>query len=105
MHRIQFFILVLRFEITTARSTAAAAATTTTTTTAMYHSRFLSHADFDQLSTLSTAAATSATMPTISRPQIIQWSALEVGAVFRVIDRVTIPTRSTMLFCKLNNSR
>ena len=54
----------------------------------MYQSRFLSRADFEELSTGAPAAA--ATM--LDRPQIIRWSTLEVGAVFRVIDRVTIPT-------------
>ena len=62
----------------------------------MYSARFLSRAEFDQLSTSSTAAAaaaaTTATMPTNCRPQIIQWRSLEIGAVFRVIDRITIPT-------------
>ena len=57
----------------------------------MYSARFLTRSDFDQLSTSSTAA-TSATMPTNCRPQIIQWRSLEIGAVFRVIDRITIPT-------------
>ena len=57
----------------------------------MYSAQFLSLAEFDQLSTSSTAA-TSTTMPTICRPQIIQWSSLEIGAVFRVFDRITIPT-------------
>lgn len=46
--------------------------------------RFLSRFDFDQL-------ALSAT-PTFPRPELIKWSSLEIGAVFRVIDRVTIPT-------------
>ena len=62
----------------------------------MYSARFLTRAEFDQLSTSSTAAAaaaaTSTTMPAICRPQIIQWKCLEIGAVFRVIDRISIPT-------------
>ena len=57
----------------------------------MYSARFLTRAEFDQLST-SAAAATSATMPANCRPQIIQWKCLEIGAVFRVIDRISIPT-------------
>ena len=63
----------------------------------MFHPRFLSRADFDQLSTSTaataiTTAAVSTPIPTICHSQIIQWRSLEVGAVFRVIDRVTIPT-------------
>ena len=38
--------------------------------------RFLSRADFDQLSAA-------------PQPQIIKWRLLEIGAVFRVIDRIT----------------
>ena len=38
--------------------------------------RFLSRADFDQLSAT-------------PQPQIIKWRLLEIGAVFRVIDRIT----------------
>lgn len=38
--------------------------------------RFLSRADFDQLSST-------------PQPQIIKWRLLEIGAVFRVIDRIT----------------
>ena len=45
--------------------------------------RFLSRVDFDQIST--SASATP-------RPKIIQWRLLEIGAIFRVIDRITIPT-------------
>ena len=61
----------------------------------MYHPRFLSRTDFDQLSTSGATVATAAVttpIPAIYRPQIIQWSTLEVGAVFRVIDRIQIPT-------------
>ena len=60
----------------------------------MYQPRFLSRAEFDQMSTSSkttaTAAATAA--PILDRPQIVRWKSLEIGAVFRVIDRITIPT-------------
>ena len=48
-------------------------------------SRFLTRAEFDQLST-STASATT------PHPHIIQWRVLEIGAVFRVIERITVPT-------------
>ena len=41
--------------------------------------RFLSRVDFDQMSIT-------------PRPQIIKWRLLEIGAVFRVIDRIIIPT-------------
>ena len=66
----------------------------------MYQPRFLSRAEFDQMSTSSSTAATAAgaaaaataPMPAICRPQIIQWRTLEIGAVFRVIDRIQIPT-------------
>ena len=51
--------------------------------------RFLTRSEFDQLSTSPTVA--SATTPRC-RLQIIQWRSLEIGAVFRVIDRITIPT-------------
>ena len=47
--------------------------------------RFLSRYDFDQL-------ASSTALATPSRPEIIKWRLLEIGAVFRVIDRVTIPS-------------
>ena len=46
--------------------------------------RFLSRFDFDQL-------ALSTTPATPPRPELIKWSSLEIGAVFRVIDRVIIP--------------
>ena len=52
----------------------------------MYQPRFLSRADFEGLSTAAAAA------PILDRPQIIKWRSLETGAVFRVIDRITIPT-------------
>ena len=67
----------------------------------MYHPRFLSRTEFDQMSTAATLATTAATVaepttiataPIFDRPQIVQWSTLEIGAVFRVLDRVTIPT-------------
>ena len=61
----------------------------------MYSARFLTRAEFEQMSTSSSATAataTSATMPTNCRPQIIQWRSLEVGAIFCVFDRITIPT-------------
>ena len=38
------------------------------------------------------AAVAAAGVPMLDRPQIIRWSALEVGAIFRVINHVTIPT-------------
>ena len=44
--------------------------------------RFLSRVDFDQ-------------MMTTPQPQIIKWRLLEIGAVFRVIDRIIIPTAAT----------
>ena len=44
--------------------------------------RFLSRADFDQLSST-------------PQPQIIKWRLLEIGAVFRVIDRIIIPTAAS----------
>ena len=56
----------------------------------MYQSRFLSRADFEELSTGTVAAAAGLLM--LDRPQIIRWSTLEVGGIFRVIYRVTIPT-------------
>ena len=110
MHCIQLFILVLRFEEVVAAAAEATTTTTTTTTTiivavattvattTMYHPRFLSRAEFDQMSTSATTAATVAeptaiaAAPIFDRPQIVQWRSLEVGAVFRVLDRVTIPT-------------
>ena len=104
MHRIQLFILVLCFEEVVATAVATAVATTTTTTiiivavatiATMFHSRFLSRTEFDQMSTSSKTAATAATaapMSAICRRQIIRWKSLEIGAVFRVIDRITIPT-------------
>ena len=46
--------------------------------------RFITRYDFDQL-------ALSKTVPT-SQPELIQWRSLEIGAVFRVINRVTIPS-------------
>ena len=46
--------------------------------------RFLSRREFDKLAA---SAATSS-----SNVEIIKWRLLENGAVFRVIDRVTIPT-------------
>ena len=60
----------------------------------MLHPRFLTRFEFDQLSTSAPTAPAPAppTLPTICHPQIIQWSTLEVGAVFRVIDRIQIPT-------------
>ena len=64
----------------------------------MYHPRFLSRAEFDQMSTATTTAATAAeataiaAVPIFDRPQITQWKTLEIGAVFRVLDRITIPT-------------
>ena len=47
-------------------------------------SRFLTRAEFDQISSLSA----------VSNPcsQFIQWRSLEIGAVYRVIKRITIPT-------------
>jgi len=48
-------------------------------------SPFLSRADFEGLSTAKAA-------PILDRPQIIRWKSLEIGAVFHVIDRITIPT-------------
>ena len=61
------------------------------TTTTMFHPRFLRRADFDQLST-TTTTATAGVAPILDRPQIIKWGSLEIGAVFRVIDRIIIPT-------------
>ena len=63
----------------------------------MYHPRFLSRAEFDQMSTATTAATAAeataiAAVPIFDRPQITQWKTLEIGAVFRVLDRITIPT-------------
>ena len=55
----------------------------------MFSARFLTPTEFDQLSTSSTVASA---MTPRCRPQIIQWRTLEIGAVFRVIDRITIPT-------------
>ena len=43
--------------------------------------RFLSRFEFDQISSTSTP-----------RPEIIKWRTLEIGAIFRVLDRITIPT-------------
>ena len=43
--------------------------------------RFISRLDFDQISSTSTP-----------RPEIIKWRILEIGAIFRVLDRITIPT-------------
>ena len=54
----------------------------------MFHPRFLSRADFEGLST----ATAGAGVPILDRPQSIRWRSLEIGAVFRVIDRITIPT-------------
>ena len=65
--------------------------TTATTTTTMFHPRFLSRADFEGLSTATTTAAAAAA-PILNRSQIIRWISLEIGAVFCVIDRITIPT-------------
>ena len=100
MHHIQLFILVLCFEEVVATAAAATTTTTTTTTTiiivavatitTMYHPQFLSRTEFDQMSTATAAEPTAA--PISGRPQIVQWRTLEVGAIFRVIDRVTIPT-------------
>ena len=59
----------------------------------MYQPRFLSRTEFDQMSTSSKTAATVATAaPILDRRQIVRWKSLEIGAVFRVIDRITIPT-------------
>ena len=55
----------------------------------MFSSRFLTRTEFDQISTSPTVASA---MTARCRPQIIQWRSLEIGAVFRVIDRITIPT-------------
>ena len=53
------------------------------------------------MSTATTAATAAATVaettaiaaaPIFDRPQIVQWRTLEIGAVFRVLDRITIPT-------------
>ena len=41
--------------------------------------RFLSRLDFDQ-------------MMTTPRPEIIKWRMLEIAAIFRVVDRIIIPT-------------
>ena len=46
--------------------------------------RFISRYDFEQLTL-------SKTLPTPPQPELIQWSSSEIGAVFRVIDRVIIP--------------
>ena len=46
--------------------------------------RFISRYDLEQLTL-------SKTLPTPPQPELIQWSSLEIGAVFRVIDRVIIP--------------
>ena len=60
----------------------------------MYQSRFLSRTEFDQMSTSSKTAATAAVTaaPILDRPQIVRWKSLEIRAVFRVMDRITIPT-------------
>ena len=59
----------------------------------MFHPRFLSRADFEGLSTATTTTTAAAgAAPILDRPQIIRWRSLEIGAVFRVIDRITIPT-------------
>ena len=59
----------------------------------MFHPRLLRRSDFDQLSTATTTTTTTAAAaPILNRPQIIKWRSLEIGAVFRVIDRITIPT-------------
>ena len=61
--------------------------------------RFLSRFDFDQLA-LST---TSATPP---RPELIKWSSLEIGAVFRVIERVVIPnTQNEKMYAVLETEQ
>ena len=44
--------------------------------------RFITRYDFDQLTT---------TSPTPPQPELIQWRSLEIGAVFRVLNRVIIP--------------
>ena len=46
--------------------------------------RFITRYDFDQL-------ALSTTLPTPPQPELIQWRSLEIGAVFRVLNRVIIP--------------
>ena len=46
--------------------------------------RFITRYDFDQLTQ-------STTIPTPPQPELIQWRSLEIGAVFRVVDRVIIP--------------
>lgn len=46
--------------------------------------RFLSRVDFDKIMTT-------------PRPEIIKWRLLEIGAVFRVIDRIIIPATATAL--------
>ena len=72
-------------------STLQSTTTTTAAAATMFHPRFLSRADFEGLSTATTTAAAGAA-PILDRPQIIKWRSLEIGAVFRVIDRITIPT-------------
>ena len=46
--------------------------------------RFITRYDFDQLTQ-------STTIPTPPQPELIQWRSLEIGAVFRVLNRVIIP--------------
>ena len=60
----------------------------------MYNSRFLSRAEFDQLSTSTSKPPTVPAAPILQRPQIVQWKVLEIGAIFHVIERITIPTAS-----------
>ena len=62
--------------------TAVAAVPSSPTTTAVMFRQFLNRTDFDSLLT-----------PSKPRLQIIKWRALEVGAVFRVLDVVEIPTK------------
>ena len=86
----------------TTTTTVIVAAATTVATTTMYHPQFLSRTEFDQMSTAATLATTAATVaeptttiaatPIFDRPQIVQWRSLKVGAIFRVLDRITIPT-------------
>ena len=58
--------------------------------------RFLSRLDFDQLASSSTAAP---------RLELIKWSSLEVGAVFRVIDRVIISAEGDKMYAVLETER
>ena len=77
-------VLCLVEEATSAVEATSVADTTTTTTTTTMFRQFLSRTEFDTL--LSSAKSSS-------KLKIQKWRSLEVGAVFRVLDVVEIPTK------------